>query len=94
MTKQRHGLVFYNPSCTGFCIYYLSPGSTISDQIQLTTEMPFWKAAKIVRGLNCLLFERQSEDREVGEILNDYLVVNAAKEYALRRKAVPPQNSS
>ncbi len=84
MVNQKHGIVFYDPSVAGYCLYYLPPNKDMTDRIKLTTEMSFSKAAKIVHRLNYQLFERRTGDDEIQAIIYDYLIEQGAEKYILR----------
>jgi hypothetical protein len=83
MAKRNLGLVFYGPSRSGYCIYYLPPGMSVDNRVMLTSEMPFVEAATMVHGLNCCLFGELSGHREIGDILHDYLIINGGEKYTL-----------
>jgi hypothetical protein len=84
MVNQKHGIVFYDPSVAGYCLYYLPPNKDMTDRIKLTTEMSFSKAAKIVHRLNYQLFERRTGDDEIQAVIYDYLIEQGAEKYILR----------
>ncbi len=86
MAAQKQGMVFYQSSSSGYCVYYLSRNSIIAGPLKLTTGMPFLKAAKIVHELNRQLFQKAVvNDEEVRAVVRAYLTGRGVGEYVLNR---------
>jgi hypothetical protein len=82
---QKPGIVFYESSSSGYCVYYLGHGNLTDMQRKLTTGMPFRKAAAIVHELNRRLFQKPIiDDEELRAVVCAYLERQGAGEYVLK----------
>jgi hypothetical protein len=85
MISQKPGIVFYEPSSSGYCVCYLPHGNITDMQLKLTTGMPFRKAAAIVHELNRRLFQAAiTSDEELKAVVCAYLERQGAGEYVLK----------
>jgi hypothetical protein len=85
MICQKPGIVFYESSSSGYCVYYLDRGNLTDMQRKLTTGMPFRKAAAIVHELNRRLFQKPiTNDEELRAVVSAYLERQGAGEYVLK----------
>ena len=78
MAAQKQGMVFYEPSSSGYCVYYLSRDCVVANPLRLTSGMPFVKAAEIVHELNDKLFQLFQKgvvnDEEIKSFVSAYLM--------------------
>lgn len=85
MICQKPGIVFYESSSSGYCVYYLGHGNLADMQRRLTTGMPFRKAAALVHELNRRLFQKAiTNDEELKALVCAYLERQGAGEYVLK----------
>ncbi len=85
MICQKPGIVFYESSSSGYCVYYLGHGNLTDMQRKLTRGMPFRKAASIVHELNRRLFQKPiNNDEELRAVVCAYLERQGAGQYVLK----------
>lgn len=84
MADQKHGIVFYDLSSAGYCLYYLPPEKDMTHRIKLTTDMPFLRAANMAHQLNYQLFERHIGGDDIDAPIYDYLIGHGAEKYVFR----------